>query len=114
MRQVILFTLVFTMAAVVLASGAAADGHRTSCPNGFTAYPVPQREAELRLLPRIAAGLDADPAPYTVQELVELGNLIDANQDGTFCLKAISNLRGASDNQWGFFYGARDNDTAAS
>lgn len=113
MRQVILFTFVSAVAAVVLASGAAADGHRSSCPNGFTAYSVPQTEAELRQLPRIAAGLDADPAPYTVQELIDLGNLIDANQDGTFCLKAISNLHGASVNQWGFFYGARDNDTAA-
>jgi len=29
-------------------------------------------------------------------------------------LKAVSNLRGASVNQWGFFYMARDNNTAAS
>jgi hypothetical protein len=28
--------------------------------------------------------------------------------DGTFCLKAVSNLRSASVNQWGFFYMARD------
>ena len=114
MRQVILFTFVSAVAALVLASGAAANGHQSSCPNGYTAYPVPQTEAQMRLLPRIAAGLDADPAPYTVQELVDLGNLIDENQDGTFCLKAVSNLRGASVEQWGFFYGARDNDTAAS
>jgi len=52
--------------------------------------------------------------PYTVDELRDLGNQIDANGDGDFCLKAVSNLRGASVTQWGFFYGARDNDTAAS
>ena len=75
---------------------------------------VPQTVAELSRLPRIAAGLDATPAPYTVQELIDLGNLIDENDDGTFCLKAVSNLRGASVNQWGFFYMARDNNTAAS
>jgi hypothetical protein len=40
--------------------------------------------------------------------------LIDENQDGTFCLKAVSNLRGSSAKQWGFFYAAGDNDTAAS
>jgi hypothetical protein len=49
-----------------------------------------------------------------VQELIDLGNLIDENDDGTFCLKAVSNLRGASVNQWGFFYMPRDNNTAAS
>jgi hypothetical protein len=38
-----------------------------------------------------------------VEELVDLGNLIDGNGDGTFCLKAISNLRGSSDKNWGYF-----------
>ena len=114
MRRVILFTFVFAVSALGLASGAAADGHRASCPNGFTEYAVPQTEAALKQLPRIAAGLAADPAPYTAQELIELGNFIDQNEDRTFCLKAISSLRGASYTQWGYFYGARDNDTAAS
>jgi hypothetical protein len=68
----------------------------------------------MRQQPRIDAGLDAAPAPYTAQELIGMGNLIDENDDGTFCLKAVSNLRGASVNQWGFFYLARDNNTAAS
>ena len=36
-----------------------------------------------------------------MQELIDLGNLTDENDDGTFCLKAVSNLRGASVNQWG-------------
>jgi len=96
-----------------LAATAAASHHQTSCPNGTFAHPVPQTEEEMRQLPRIAAGLDADPAPYTVEELRDLGNFIDGNGDGIFCLKAVSNLGGNSGSQWGFFYLARDNDTAA-
>jgi hypothetical protein len=114
MRQGILFALVCGTMALVLASTAGADPPRTSCPNGFTAYPVPQTETELRQFPRIAAGLDAVPAPYTAEELIALGGLIDGNADGTFCLKAISNLRGSSTKAWEYFYGARDNDTAAA
>ena len=114
MRHVILCALLLALTAVVLAPGALADQHQSSCPNGYTAYAVPQTEAEMRQFPRIAAGLDATPAPYTVQDLIELGNQIDGNDDGTFCLKAVSNLRGSSDKNWGYFYGARDNDSAAS
>ena len=112
MRLMIFLALVLALTATVI--GTAGASPRTSCPNGYFSWPVPQNEAELRALPRIAAGLAADPAPYTVADLVGLGNLIDANGDGDFCLKEISNLRGSSDRQWGFFYGARDNDTAAS
>ena len=112
MRLAIFLSIVLALTATVV--GTAGASPRTSCPNGYFSWPVPQNEAELKVLPRIAAGLEADPAPYTVGELVALGNLIDANGDGDFCLKAISNLRGSSDGQWGFFYGARDNDTAAS
>jgi hypothetical protein len=114
MRHVILCGFLFAVTAIGLAPGAAAAEHQSSCPNGYTAHAVPQTEVELRQLPRIDAGLDATPAPYTVQELIDLGNLIDENDDGIFCLKAVSNLRGASVNHWGFFYSARDNDTAAS
>ena len=114
MRHVILSGFLFAVATIGLAPGAAAAEHQSSCPNGYTAYAVPQTEAEMRQLPRIDEGLDATPAPYTVQELIDLGNLIDENDDGTFCLKAVSNLRGASVNQWGFFYLAGDNNTAAS
>ena len=114
MRHVILCALLLALTAFVLAPSAVADQHQSSCPNGYTAYAVPQTEAEMRQFPRIAAGLDATPAPYTVQDLIELGNQIDGNDDGTFCLKAVSNLRGSSDKNWGYFYGARDNDSAAS
>ena len=106
--------MLLALTAFVLAPSAVADQHQSSCPNGYTAYAVPQTEAEMRQLPRIAAGLDATPAPYTVQDLIELGNQIDGNDDGTFCLNAVSNLRGSSDKNWGYFYGARDNDSAAS
>jgi hypothetical protein len=114
MRRVILCGFLFAVTAIGLAPGAAAAEHQSSCPNGYTAHAVPQTEAEMRQLPRIDAGLDATPAPYTVQELIDLGNSLDENDDGTFCLKAVSNLSGASVNQWGFFYSARDNNTAAS
>ena len=113
MRHVILGGFLFAVTAIGLAPGAAAAEHR-SCPNGYFSYDVPQTETEMRQLPRIAKGLNATPAPYTVQELIDLGNLTDENGDGTFCLKAVSNLAGASANQWGFFYLARDNNTAAN
>ena len=113
MRQGILFGLALATIALALTSSAAADA-RTSCPNGFTAYAVPQTEADLQQFPRIVAGLAANPAPYTAEELIGLAALIDGNADGTFCLKAISNLRGSSTKAWEYFYGARDNDTAAA
>ena len=114
MRQGILLAFALVLAAIAFASPAAADPEGASCPNGFTAYQVPDTEAELLQFPRIAAGLAADPAPYTAQQLIDLGAQIDANADGIFCLKAISNLQGSSFKNWGYFYGARDNDTAAA
>lgn len=66
----------------------------------------------MRVLPRIDAGLDA--GAYTVQQLLDLGTAIDANGDGMFCLKDVSNLNGSSEKNWGFLYGARDNDSEAS
>ena len=114
MRQVILFALVVVLAALAVASTATGAADRSACSNGMMLLPVPQNETQLRQLPRIAAGLDANPAPYTVADLVALGNQIDENGDGVFCLKAVSNLRGESVKIWGFFYGARDNQTSAS
>lgn len=109
MRRVAL--LVASAIVAVLASTALASD-QTSCPNGYFDWPVPQTEQEMRVLPRINAGLDA--GAYTVQQLIDLGNAFDANGDGVFCLKAVSNLNGNSDKNWGYFYGARDNDSAAS
>ena len=104
--------LLATSAIVAVTASSAAAGERTSCPNGFFDWTVPQTEQAMRVLPRIDDGLDA--GAYTVQQLVDLGNAIDANGDGVFCLKAVSNLNGSSDKNWGYFYGARDNDSAAS
>ena len=112
MRQGFFLAIVIT--ALTLAPAASAGAERTSCPNGYTLSAVPQTQAQLMALPRIAAGLAANPAPYTVQDLIALGNQIDANDDGAFCLKAVSNLNGQSAKHWAYFYTARDNDTAAS
>ena len=112
MRLVILLALVL---ALMLPLAATAQGaERNKCPNSMEYLAVPQTEAALRSLPRLNDGLNAVPAPYTVQELITLGNEIDANDDGFFCLKEVSNLRGQSFKNWGYFYGARDNDSAAS
>lgn len=112
MRHGLLLAVVLALTAMVFTSTAAADGHRASCPNGFFAIAVPTQAGDPALtLPRIVAGLTA--GAYTVPELIELADQYDANDDGIFCLKAVSNLRGASADLWGFFYGARDNTTAA-
>ena len=114
MRLVILLMLVLALTLPLAATAQGAE--RTSCPNGFDYYPVPddfEDFGDLGLV-RILDGLTAVPPPYTVQELVALGDQIDANNDGSFCLKEISNLRGESFKNWGYFYGARDNDSAAN
>ena len=98
----------------LLLVGSAGASERSSCPNGFTAYAIPDTEAELLAFPRIAAGLAADPAPYTAAELIDSAAFIDANDDEIFCLKAVSNLQGESTKHWAYFYWARDNDTAAA
>jgi hypothetical protein len=49
-----------------------------------------------------------------VEDLIALGNLIDANDDGLFCLKGVSNFEGESTRRHAYFYSGRDNDTAAA
>ena len=68
-------------------------------------------DTEMRQLPRIdAKGLNASPAPYTVQELIDLGNLDRRDWASAPSASRLSRIwRGASANQWGFFYMARDN-----
>ena len=44
MRQGILFSLVTALTVLVLGSSAAGAQERASCPNGFSAYAVPQSE----------------------------------------------------------------------
>ena len=49
----------------------------------------------LEALPRLFNSLHAVPPPSTAQELIDLGNQIDANNNGKFSLKEVSkNLRG--------------------
>lgn len=114
MRLVILLALVLTLTLPLAATAQGAQ--RTGCPNGFDRYDVPDDvdDFEALGLVRILDGLNAVPPPYTVEELVALADQIDANDDGDFCLKEVSNLRGESFKSWGYFYGARDNDTGAS
>jgi hypothetical protein len=62
--------------------------------------------AEYLDAPRHVAGL-ADGA-YTSEQLVRRFDAIDADEDGLVCIKAVSNLRGESAKNWGFFYLAGD------
>ena len=112
MRLVILLALVLALTLPLAATAQGAE--RIYCPHGTFEWEVPQTVEALEALPRLFDGLNAVPPPYTAQELIDLGNQIDANDDGKFCLKEVSNLRGESFKNWGFFYGARDNDTGAS
>jgi hypothetical protein len=52
--------------------------------------------------PRHVAGL-AEGA-YTVKDLKGRFRSIDADGDGFVCIKAVSNLRGGSAENWAFFY----------
>ena len=56
--------------------------------------------------PRHLAGLDA--GMYSVLGLTARFDVIDADDDGVVCLKAVSSLRGNSDKNWGFIYLADD------
>ena len=80
----------------------------TGCDRGYL-EPGAVTLAEGLALPRIAGGLAADPAPYTVAQLTTLFEAIDGNDDGFICLKAVSQLRGNSSKHHGFFYLADDN-----
>jgi hypothetical protein len=114
MRRGAVLFVILALTIVGFPTTAHAGNERLSCANGSNPFPVPQTEAEVRTFPRINAGLNADPPPYTVDELIALAAAIDANDDGIFCLKAVSNLRGNSVKHWAYFYAATDNTTAAS
>jgi hypothetical protein len=78
----------------------------TGCQNGF-GDPGPVTFWPSLQLPRLATGLDQ--GVYTVDELAEGFAIIDANGDGTICLKSVSNLRGQSGKHWAAFYLGTDN-----
>jgi hypothetical protein len=52
--------------------------------------------------PRHVAGL-AEKV-YTRKELIRRFDAVDADDDGLVCIKAVSNLRGESAENWEFFY----------
>jgi hypothetical protein len=80
----------------------------TGCDRGYLDPGAVTLEEGLAL-PRIADGLAADPAPYTLAQLTSLFDAIDGNDDGYICLKAVSQLQGNSAKHHGFFYLADDN-----
>jgi hypothetical protein len=114
MRRGAVLVVILALTIVGFPTTAHARNERLSCANGFDPFPIPQTEAEVRAFPRINAGLNADPPLYTVDELIALAAAVDENDDGIFCLKAVSNLRGNSVKKWAYFYEAADNTTAAS
>lgn len=56
--------------------------------------------------PRHLAGVEA--GIYSVLRLTARFDVIDEDDDGVVCLKAVSNLLGNSDKNWAFFYLADD------
>ena len=95
------------VAAVAVGVNPAAAEPVDGCPPGF-GDPGAATLAEGLLQPRIVHGLTT--SVYTVEELTEQFDELDANDDGSICLKAVSNLRGQSVKSWAAFYLADDND----
>jgi len=93
-------------AAMVTAPTLASASPSTGCPSGYT-DPGEATFAETLTLPRITTGLTT--GAYTVGDLADVFALIDANEDGRICLKAVSNLRGNSGKNLGAFYNGVDN-----
>ena len=103
------FAAAATIGAVSIAvAGPVGASAGTACDRGYEDPGAVTYEESLEL-DRIQAGLAADPAPYTESSLAELFAVLDGNEDGLICLKAVSNLRGNSVKHWGFFYTADDN-----
>ena len=93
------------VAAALLTPMTAAQATPEGCVPGFSepgAVTLPQYLAA----PRHLAGLEA--GRYSVLSLTARFDVIDEDDDGVVCLKAVSNLQGNSDKNWGFFYLADD------
>jgi hypothetical protein len=89
----------------VVASAASAAPTATGCQPGYS-VPGPATFAETLASPRIVTGLAQ--GAYTEAELAALFVVIDANGNGSICLKDVSNLRGNSAANHGAFYQAAD------
>ena len=93
------------VAAALLIPVTAAQATPKDCVPGFS-VPGAVNLQHYLAAPRHLAGLDA--GRYTVPVLTARFDVIDEDDDGVVCLKAVSNLQGNSDENWGFFYLADD------
>jgi hypothetical protein len=93
------------IAAALLIPMTAAQATPDGCVPGFS-EPGAVTLQQYLAAPRHLAGLDA--GMYSVLGLTARFDVIDADDDGVVCLKAVSSLRGNSDKNWGFIYLADD------
>lgn len=93
------------VAAALLAPMTAAQATPADCVPGFS-EPGAVNLQQYLAAPRHLAGLEA--GRYSVPSLTARFDVIDADDDRVVCLKAVSNLQGNSDKNWGFFYLADD------
>jgi hypothetical protein len=93
------------IAAALLIPMTAAQATPDGCVPGFS-EPGAVTLQQYLAAPRHLAGLEA--GMYSVLSLTARFDVIDEDDDGVVCLKAVSNLQGSSDKNWGFFYLAGD------
>jgi hypothetical protein len=93
------------VAAALLLPVTAAEATPEGCVPGFS-EPGAVSLQQYLAAPRHLAGLEA--GVYSVLRLTDRFDVIDEDNDGVVCLKAVSNVRGNSDKNWGFFYLAGD------
>jgi hypothetical protein len=89
----------------MVASVASAAPTITGCQPGY-GDPGPATFADTLAAPRIRTGLAQ--GAYTEADLAALFVVIDANGNGSICLKNVSNLRGNSAANHGAYYQAAD------
>jgi hypothetical protein len=93
------------VAGTLLIPTTAAQATPEGCVPGFS-EPGAVNLQEYLAAPRHLAGLEA--GLYWAPSLTDRFDVIDEDDDGLVCLKAVSNLQGNSDRNWGFFYLADD------
>jgi hypothetical protein len=89
------------VAAVLSISMGSAQAESTGCTPGFSDPGVVTLK-EFLAAPRHVAGLEA--GVYSKRDLTARFDVIDADDDGRICIKAVSNLEGSSGENWRFFY----------
>jgi hypothetical protein len=93
------------VAAALLMPTTAAHATPEGCVPGFS-EPGAVTLQQYLTAPRHLAGQEA--RRYDVPSLTARFDVIDEDDDGVVCLKAVSSLQGNSDKNWGFFYLAGD------